>query len=424
MIEVSRLTRRYGALTAVDDLSFEVGRGEVVGFLGPNGAGKTTTIRILAGYLSATRADRLLVAGHDVQRDSMGVRRSIGYLPESVPLYPELRVEEMMRFQGRLHRMDRQALRRRVPEVLERVGVRDRGKQLVGTLSRGLKQRVGLAVALLPDPEVLILDEPTSGLDPIQRGEVRELIRSLADDRTVLLSSHILAEVESVARRVLILHEGRKVADGRPDELAERLGGGGHVAVEVMGAASAEEMSALLGSLPGVEQVDTGERVGIHQAFQVRGEGDLREDIGALAMTQGWALRELSWQRPTLEQLFTRLVTGGSVEGLVSDAGSEAPDSGAPSASAPSTPGPSAPQAASDAAPEVLAGGLQLGAPDPSKPLPLGTPGDAAPKTIYSLNPFDRGASRDLSKPVSVDPPPPTVQPGDAGADDAEEAGS
>lgn len=419
MIEVSRLTRRYGALTAVDDLSFEVGRGEVVGFLGPNGAGKTTTIRILAGYLSATRAERLVVAGHDVQRDSMGVRRSIGYLPESVPLYPELRVEEMMRFQGRLHRMDRQALRRRVPEVLDRVGVRDRGKQLVGTLSRGLKQRVGLAVALLPDPEVLILDEPTSGLDPIQRGEVRQLIRSLADDRTVLLSSHILAEVESVARRVLILHEGRKVADGRPEELAETLGGGGHVAVEVMGAASAEDMAGLLGSLPGVEQVDTGERVGIHQAFQVRGEGDLREDIGALAMTQGWALRELSWQRPTLEQLFTRLVTGGSVEGLVGDAGSDAPASDASS-----TPGPSAPQATSDAAPEVLAGGLQLGAPDPSKPLPLGTPGDAAPKTIYSLNPFDRGASRDLSKPVSVDTPPPTVQPGDAGADDAEETGS
>ena len=144
MIEVAHLTRRYGSATAVDDLSFQVAKGEVVGFLGPNGAGKTTTMRILAGYLPATRADRLVVAGHDVLRDSMEVRKAIGYLPESVPLYPELRVEEMMRFQGRLHRMSRQDLRTRIGEVLDRVGVLDRRKQLVGTLSRGLKQRVGL----------------------------------------------------------------------------------------------------------------------------------------------------------------------------------------------------------------------------------------------------------------------------------------
>lgn len=399
MIEVANLTRRYGALLAVDDLSFEIGRGEVVGFLGPNGAGKTTTIRILAGYLAATKAGRLVVAGHDVQRDSMGVRRSIGYLPESVPLYPELRVEEMMRFQGRLHRMDRQAMRVRIPEVLERVGVQDRGKQLVGTLSRGLKQRVGLAVALLPDPEVLILDEPTSGLDPIQRGEVRDLIHSLADDRTVLLSSHILAEVESVAPRVIILHEGQKVADGKPAELAASLGGGGHVAVEVMGAASAEDMSSLIGSLPGVESVATGERVGIHQSFEVRGEGDLREDIGALAMTQSWALRELSWQRPTLEQLFTRLVTGRGLDELAM------PVASGPGA-APSSKPEAGPAGLSADAP-VLASGLELSqGPTGPSALPLGTPGNAGSKIIYSLNPFDRGASRDLSKPVSVDAPP------------------
>jgi len=415
MIEVANLTRRYGALTAVDDLSFEVGRGEVVGFLGPNGAGKTTTIRILAGYLAATKAERLVVAGHDVQRDSMGVRRSIGYLPESVPLYPELRVVEMMRFQGRLHRMDRHTMRSRIPEVLERVGVQDRGKQLVGTLSRGLKQRVGLAVALLPDPEVLVLDEPTSGLDPIQRGEVRDLIHSLADDRTVLLSSHILAEVESVAPRVIILHEGRKVADGKPAELAASLGGGGHVAVEVMGAASAEDMASLIGTLPGVESVATGDRVGIHQSFQVRGEGDLREDIGALAMTQSWALRELSWQRPTLEQLFTRLVTGRSLDDLTGPGAASLTGAGAPSPVAASElASPAAADAAADAAaadaaaPDagVPASGLELSqAPTETSPLPLGTPGNTGSKIIYSLNPFDRGASRDLSKPVSVDAP-------------------
>ncbi|QDV07480.1 putative ABC transporter ATP-binding protein YxlF [Planctomycetes bacterium Poly30] len=401
MIEVAHLTRRYGSATAVDDLSFEVAKGEVVGFLGPNGAGKTTTMRILAGYLPATRAERLLVAGHDVMRDSMAVRRAIGYLPESVPLYPELRVEEMMRFQGRLHRMSRQDLRTRIGEVLDRVGVLDRRKQLVGTLSRGLKQRVGLAVALLPDPEVLILDEPTSGLDPIQRGEVRNLIAALSSEHTVLLSSHILAEIEAMAPRVIIIHEGQKVADGSQDQIIQRLGasgsggGAGHVLVEAAAPAEASAMAELMKSLPGVETVTLGDRVGIHHSFRVSGEGDLREDIGALAMTQGWALRELTWKRPTLEQIFTRLVIG-DVAPVLSEGASSAP----------------APVAVPNAsnAPAPVTSGLELSMPQGAKkPLPLGTPGTAQPKTIYSLNPFDRGASRDLSKPVSVDPVPPAA---------------
>ncbi|MEM9380260.1 MAG: ABC transporter ATP-binding protein [Planctomycetota bacterium] len=416
MIEVARLTRRFGALTAVDDLSFTVERGEVVGFLGPNGAGKTTTMRILAGYLPATRASALVVAGHDVQRDSMAVRRSIGYLPESVPLYPELRVDEMMRFQGRLHRMSRGALRQRIGETLERVGVLDRRKQLVGTLSRGLKQRVGLAVALLPDPDVLILDEPTSGLDPIQRGEVRRLIGELASERTVLLSSHILAEIESVAPRVVIVHEGRKVADGPQADLVRSLGGdGGHVHVEAMSTATPQEMAGLLRALPGVTGVDVGERIGIHQSFSVRGEGDLREDIGALAMTQSWALRELTWRRPTLEQLFTRLVTGVDVgaPSAEADAGASVPDV--------------EPFHGGDAIPIEGAGpssavSVEEPAPAP-KPLPLGVPGTARPKTIYSLNPFDRGASRDLSKPVSVDPLPVDLDGGEPEDEDGTEGG-
>lgn len=392
MIEVQDLTRRFGPLTAVDDLSFSVERGEVVGFLGPNGAGKTTTMRILSGYLPATSASTLAVAGHDVLRDSMAVRRSIGYLPESVPLYPELRVDEMMRFQGKLHRMERRALRSRIDEVLERVGVLDRSKQLVGTLSRGLKQRVGLAVALLPDPEVLILDEPTSGLDPIQRREVRRLVAELSDQHTVLLSSHILAEIETMAPRVVIVHEGRKVADGDQASIVESLSGGGagHVSLEAAAPAEAAQMAELLRSLPGVERVEVGERVGIHHSFAVHGEGDLREDVGALAMTQGWALRELSWKRPSLEELFTRLVIG-TLDG-------EEPRR---VVSAPETPAESAP-----ALELPMAGGE----------LPLGTPGTAAQKTIYSLNPFDRGASRDLSKPVSIDAPaPPPEDGGEAG---------
>lgn len=381
MIEVQDLTRRFGSLIAVDDLSFSVERGEVVGFLGPNGAGKTTTMRILSGYLPATSASTLAVAGHDVLRDSMAVRRSIGYLPESVPLYPELRVDEMMRFQGKLHRMERRALRTRIDEVLERVGVLDRSKQLVGTLSRGLKQRVGLAVALLPDPEVLILDEPTSGLDPIQRREVRRLVAELSDQHTVLLSSHILAEIETMAPRVVIVHEGRKVADGDQNSITESLsrGAAGHVVLEAAAPAEPGQMSELLGSLPGVERVEVGERVGIHHSFRVFGEGDLREDVGALAMTQGWALRELTWKRASLEELFTQLVIGTLDE-------EEKPR----------------PRVATES-PAELPPGADL--PLAGEPLPLGTPGTAAQKTIYSLNPFDRGASRDLSKPVSVEAP-------------------
>jgi ABC-2 type transport system ATP-binding protein len=376
MIEVAHLERRFGAVRAVDDLSFRLEKGEVVGFLGPNGAGKTTTMRVLTGYLPATRAERLSVAGFDVLRQSLEVRRRIGYLPESVPLYREMRVTEMMRFQGRLHGMSRGQLRARVPEVLARVGVLDRERQLVGNLSRGLKQRVGLAVALLPEPEVLILDEPTSGLDPLQRREVRKLIRELAEEHTVLVSSHILAEIDSICPRVIILNEGRCIADGTREELVERFAGSGHVRLEAVVGQDPAAAARLLASLPGVTEVKTGERVGIHHTYEVYGAGDLREDVGALAMTKGWALRELSWDQPSLEQLFARLVLGGDAR--VED---EPPARRSEPAAAPAL----------------------------ESALPLADPGPAPDrKVIYSLNPFDRGASRDLSKPVDVTRPPST----------------
>ena len=432
MIEVRHLNRRFSNLVAVDDLSFKLEPGEVVGFLGPNGAGKTTTMRMLTGYLPATSAEKLTVAGHDVLRQSMEVRKRIGYLPESVPLYRELRVREMMLFQGRLHGLSRRELRERVPAVLERVGVLDRERQLVGKLSRGLRQRVGLAVALLPRPEVLILDEPTSGLDPIQRGEVRSLIRELADEHTVLLSSHILAEVESIARRVMIVHEGRLVADGSQQELVERIGGPGHVRFEAV-VGDGEEARTLLASLPEVERVEVGEKVGIHQAFRIHGQGDLREDVGALAMTRSWAVRELSWNQPTLGEIFSRLVLGGEGVGELGSAGSPAggdsasKDSSA-GAAAPSAapvelamadpsstttmlplaevaaqPAPGAPAAEAPAA-QAPAGGASGPAPSSGGAPPLGTPGRK--KVIYSLNPFDQGASRDLGKPMAVEPTP------------------
>jgi ABC-2 type transport system ATP-binding protein len=394
MIEVARLCRRFGAHIAVDDASFQLEKGEVVGFLGPNGAGKTTTMRVLTGFLPATSADVLKVAGFDVLRQSLDVRRHIGYLPEAVPLYRELRVGEMMRFHGRLHGMDRGELKRRVPEVLDRVGVLDREHQLVGKLSRGLRQRVGLAVALLPDPDVLILDEPTSGLDPLQRVAVRGLIQSLAAEHTILLSSHILAEVESVCPRVIVIAEGRIVADGTQADLVREFGGEGHVRLEAFVGPDIPAAIRLLESIPGATRVDDCGRLGIHHSFEIRGEGDLREDVGALAMTKGWALRELSLAVPSLDQLFARLVLGGDKE--VSSAPAPA------SAPVPTTV--AAPDTSSPVAVELELNLVSDPAPASTAP-PLGTPGEK--KIIYSLNPFDQGASRDLGKPMDVNAPSP-----------------
>ena len=375
MIDVTHLTRRFGGLTAVDDATFQVEQGEVVGFLGPNGAGKTTTMRILAGYLPATSGSAR-VAGHDVVRESLAVRRSIGYLPESVPLYREHRVSEMLAFQARLHGMARADAKRRIPEVLERVGILDRERTLVGNLSRGLRQRVGIAVALLPDPPVLILDEPTSGLDPIQRIEVRKLIQELAERRTVLLSTHILPEVEAVAPRVIIIHKGKIAADGTHAELVDKLAPPSYVRVEAFVGPDAGAAKELFSKLPGALNVVDHGKLGVHHVFDVRCESDLREDVGALAAQKGWALRELSWQRPTLEELFARIAL---------DLGDEEAWDAAPGGSAESA----APAPAAQPAPA-----------SPGLPV-LGVPTvEAQPeRVLYNLNPFDGGASRNLSAP-------------------------
>ena len=392
MIQVQELTRRFAKLTAVDSISFEVEKGEVVGFLGPNGAGKTTTLRILAGYLPAT-SGAASVAGFDVLRQSMEVRKRIGYLPESVPLYHEHRVEEMMLFQSRLHGMSRKEAKERIPAVLDRVGILDRRRQLIGQLSRGLRQRCGLAVALLPKPEVLILDEPTSGLDPLQRLEVRGLIQELAAEHTVILSSHILPEVEAVCPRVLIIHRGTLAADGTPEELVRTLGGQAHVRIEAVVGPDPDEAVRLLKSLPGVREVVSHGRLGIHDQFDVYCDEDLREDVGALGMQKGWALRELSWQRPTLEQLFARIALD------LSD-GEELPQAS-----------PGAPAAAPVAIESAPGLEIQASSPAPApatnmnvlSPFEKGPAKPAPSKEMYNLNPFDQGASRNLSKPKRTD---------------------
>ncbi|MEO0652567.1 MAG: ATP-binding cassette domain-containing protein [Planctomycetota bacterium] len=389
MIDVRDLTKAFGSHLAVSDLSFRLERGEVVGFLGPNGAGKTTTMRMLTGYLPPTRGT-LRVGGFDVLRQSLEVRKRIGYLPENVPLYREHRVEEMLQFQGRLHGMPRGEIARRSGEVLERVGLADRRRTRIANLSRGLRQRTGLAVALLPKPDVLILDEPTSGLDPLQRIEVRGLIRELTEEHTVLLSSHILAEVEAVCPRVIILDRGQMAADGKPDELVRELGGGSHVRLEavVPDPVAARE---LLESLPEVERVVDDGRLGIHHQFDVYGvgEGDLREDLGALAAAKGWALRELSWRRPTLEELFARIAL--RLEELPEE----------PKPAAPSAPEPD--KAVYNLDPFAGGAGRALDlplAPDGATETP------AAPSGAKTLNPFENfGAASAETKPEAPAPP-------------------
>lgn len=389
MITVSHLTRRFGSFTALDDISFEVGKGEVVGFLGPNGAGKTTTMRILTGYLPAT-SGAVAVAGFDVLRQSLEARRRIGYLPESVPLYRELRVEEMLAFQARLHALERSEAKRRIPAVLERVGLLDRSRALVGTLSRGMRQRVGLALALLPEPEVLILDEPTSGLDPLQRLEVRAILRELAQKHTVLLSSHILPEIEAVCPRVIIVHKGRIAADGTPKELVMKLSGGSHVRLEAMVGADVEGAKRILSTLEGVRAVRDLGRRGVHHEFELDTAVDVREDVGAIAKLKGWALRELSYRVPSLEQIFARIAAGEELQ---------AQELAGQPAVAP-------PAALSPEAALVQPGLAQPAIPQSTMQATMqATNQPAATRTIYSLNPFDRGASRDLSAPTQVDAP-------------------
>ena len=304
MIEARQLGKRFGGRAAIEDVSFTVARGEVVGFLGPNGAGKTTTMRILTGFLPPS-AGTVTVDGLDVLTDSLAVRQRIGYLPESVPLYREHRVQEMLWFQGRLRGLSRSESRRRAGAVLERVGMSDRARSLIGRLSKGQRQRVGLAVALLPEPDVLVLDEPTSGLDPLQRLEVRRLIGELARERTVLLSSHILPEIEAVCPRVIILHRGRIAADGTQAKLVEELGEG-YVRLEVEAGAN-DGVAAGLGALPGVSAVVSRGHSGAFESFEVRGAGELCEPIGRLCREHGWVVRELSTQHATLERLFARI---------------------------------------------------------------------------------------------------------------------
>ena len=304
MIEVRNLSKAYGRVRAVNDISFSVDEGEIVGFLGPNGAGKTTTIRILTCYHPAT-SGTASIAGHNVFTESMAVRANIGYMPESVPLYLEMRVREYLNFRGKLRGMSARERRSAVPRVAERCWINDVINRPIGHLSKGYRQRVGLADTLLHNPPVLVLDEPTIGLDPTQIRATRSLIRELAQDHTVMLSSHILPEVEATCQRIIIINKGRIVASGTPAELRERLTGSSALIVEIKG--SENEIATALQSMKGITNVQCTLQGNWVQAA-VTTEGDQREAIYRLAAEKNWALRELRREVASLEDFFVKIV--------------------------------------------------------------------------------------------------------------------
>lgn len=305
IVDVQHLTKRFGSVVAVQDASFQVQRGEIVGFLGPNGAGKTTTMRVLAGYLPATGGN-VKIAGRDVFRESVEVRRRIGYMPESVPLYTDMRVGEYLSFRAALKGVERKHRRKRIGEVMDVCGLQGQQRRIIGNLSKGYRQRVGLADALVHAPELLILDEPTIGLDPIQIRQVREMIRDLSSHHTILLSSHILPEVEMTCQRVLIIHNGRIVASDTPDRLRSRLKGGNRILVEVQG--EYEKICSAFQMLPHVLSV-SGTAGKVWSGFEIATDGprDLREEVFQVVVQRGWKLRRLDLDKQSLEDVFCQL---------------------------------------------------------------------------------------------------------------------
>lgn len=311
MIEVQHLTKRYGRVTAVDDVSFRVERGEIFGFLGPNGAGKTTTMRILTGYMPATDG-RATVAGYDVFEQPLEAKRRTGYLPETPPLYPDMTVREYLEFVARI-KIGRSATaaqrHSRVDAVMERTRVTDMAGRLCGKLSKGYRQRVGLAQAIIHNPEVLILDEPTAGLDPKQIIETRELIRSLAGDHTVILSTHILPEVAQTCHRVVIINKGRVVAVDSPENLTARLRGTETMYIQVEGGGS--EAARVLEVVPGVTRVSLADQRNGTAGYEVesaKGQ-DVRRELARAVVSRGWGLLELRPVRMSLEEIFLHLTT-------------------------------------------------------------------------------------------------------------------
>jgi len=313
MIKVRELTKRYAKYTAVNDVSFEVGRGEIVGLLGPNGAGKSTILRILSGFMPAT-SGTVRIGGYDVFHDADEVRRRIGYMPENNPLHMEMRVREYLKFRARLKGLGRTKTRERVATVLEQCDLKDVQKRIIGQLSKGYKQRVGLADALVHEPDLIILDEPTIGLDPNQLRAVRQLIKDLGGKHTVLLSTHILPEVEMTCSRVLILHTGQILAADTTDNLHKTIFKAGPVIAEI--AAPMPELIQVWAEIDTILHVDVAAADGAYSRCSLtpRDGIDLRPVVYDVVRQRGWPLRELTRGRHTLEDIFIRVTRGDKEE--------------------------------------------------------------------------------------------------------------
>jgi ABC-2 type transport system ATP-binding protein len=309
MIEVQHLTKRYGPVTAVNDVSFRVEKGEILGFLGPNGAGKTSTMRVITGYMPPSDG-KVVVAGFDVFTHPIEAKKRTGYLPETPPLYPDMTVREYLNFAARikvgaLSKAERQA---RVDKVMKRTHVDDVASRQCGKLSKGYRQRVGLAQALIHEPEVLVLDEPTAGLDPKQISEARDLIRGLAGDHTIILSTHILPEVAQTCTRVVIINKGRVVAVDTPENLTHQLKGAAVLYVQVGGTKDAAHS---LEAVPGVREVRLADRHDEYLGYEIESEPnrDVRTDVAKAVVNAGWGLLELRPMRLSLEEIFLQLTT-------------------------------------------------------------------------------------------------------------------
>ena len=311
MIKVQKLVKNYGALRAVDGISFEVPSGEVLGFLVPNGAGKSTTMKMLTCYI-APSVGEAKVGGHDVVDASIEVRSILGYLPEDTPLYPDMTTLELLEFAAKLRRIDPGKRTRRIRDIAGVCGLLPRLARPVGELSKGYRQRVGLAQAMIHDPEVLILDEPTSGLDPNQIVEIRELIKEIGKEKTVILSTHILPEVQATCGRVIIINEGKRVADGSPDELANKESGTVyHLVVDSGDADEVGQVRDKLAGVTGVTKVTQGdgERDATGWVIEGAADSDLRRDIFHCARDNDWVLLEMHRKSVSLEDVFRKLTT-------------------------------------------------------------------------------------------------------------------
>lgn len=314
MIEVENLSKSFNNLKAIDRVSFRVEKGEILGFLGPNGAGKTTTMRIITGYMPATEGNAR-VAGYDIRTQSLEARKHIGYLPENPPLYHEMTVRSYLRFVAKIKGLSGSQRESGVNNVIEKCRIQDVAHRIIGRLSKGYKQRVGLAQALLGDPDILVLDEPTIGLDPKQINDVRHVIKDLAGSHTVVLSTHILPEVSMTCNRVVIIDHGKIIAEDTPENLTSKLRGAERVYVEAAG--PVDSLKTVLGSVPGVIKVAVeGEGEGLAK-FQVESElkRDIRRDLASAVVHGGFGLLEMRTVTMSLEEVFIKLVTSETDSG-------------------------------------------------------------------------------------------------------------